>query len=94
MSPPPALQLTADDKLEALRRLDQFRQWRSLDDKRYCLSCGKIISGHDLRVTGGSRGTGPLRVNCATAHCPAIPMDWVLPTPEVLAKSLELCSDH
>ena len=73
------------DKLEALRRLDQFRIWRSLDEKRYCLVCGKIIIGKQIQVTGGTRGNGPLRLNCPTERCHSIPMDWVLPTDEVLA---------
>jgi hypothetical protein len=90
MQSPEILALSEQDKLEVLRRLDQFRKWRSLDDKRYCLSCGKIINGHDLRVIGGTRGIGPLRAICATERCPAIPMDWVLPTAEVLKKSAEL----
>jgi hypothetical protein len=73
------------DKLEALRRLDQFRPWRSLDEKRYCLVCDKIITGKQVQVTGGTRGDGPLRLNCPTERCHSIPMDWVLPTDEVLA---------
>jgi len=89
MQPPPALELSAEDKLDVLRRLDQFRQWHSLDDKRYCLGCGKVINGRELRVIGGTRGTGPLRVICATLQCPAIPMDWVLPTTEVLTRTAE-----
>jgi len=74
------------EKLDVLRRLDQFRQWRSLDDKRYCLVCGNIINGHQIQVTGGTRGNGPLRLNCATERCNSIPMDWVLPTDEIIAK--------
>jgi len=34
----------AKEKLELLQRFDQFRQWGSLDEKRYCLVCGKIIA--------------------------------------------------
>jgi hypothetical protein len=78
--------LAGNDKLEVLRRLDQFRQWHSLDDKRYCLVCGKLISGRQVQVTGGTRGNGPLRLNCPTKKCNSIPMDWMLPTNEVLAK--------
>jgi hypothetical protein len=74
------------DKLDALRRLDQFRQWRSLDEKRYCLVCGKIITGRQIQVAGGTRGNGPLRLSCPTERCNSIPMDWVLPTDEILAK--------
>ena len=79
------LKLSDRDKLEALRRLDQFRSWRSLDEKRYCLVCDKIITGKQVQVRGGTRGDGPLRLNCPTERCHSIPMDWVLPTDEVLA---------
>ena len=80
----PSLTLTGAEKLEALRRLDQFRQWRSLDEKRYCLVCGKIIIGRQIQVAAGTRGNGPLRLNCPTERCISIPMDWV-PTEEILA---------
>ena len=82
-----AVRLGDQDKLETLRRLDQFRHWHSLDDKRYCLGCGKLISGRQIQVIGGTRGNGPLRIICPTQRCPAIPMDWVLPTDEVLANN-------
>src|ERR1700752_4189455 len=78
--------LSDSDKLDVLRRLDQFRQWRSLDEKRFCLVCGKIITGRQIQVAGGTRGNGPLRVSCPTERCNSIPMDWVLPTDEILAK--------
>jgi hypothetical protein len=81
------MRLGDQDKLETLRRLDQFRHWRSLDDKRYCLGCSKLISGRQIQVIGGTRGNGPLRIICPTQRCPAIPMDWVLPTDEVLANN-------
>jgi hypothetical protein len=72
------------DKLHILQRLDQHRRWSSLADKRYCLVCSTIITGRDINVVGGTRGTGPLRLICATRGCHSIPMDWVLPTDEVL----------
>jgi hypothetical protein len=80
-----ATRLSDGEKLEVLRRLDQFRQWRSLDEKRYCLVCGKIIMGRQIDVGGGTRGNGPLRLSCPTEGCNSIPMDWVLPTNEILA---------
>src|SRR5262249_22272056 len=82
-----ATKLSDDEKLEALRRLDQFRQWPSLEEKRYCLVCGKIITGQEIQVVGGTRGNGALRMNCPTEGCNSIPMDWVLPTDEILAKA-------
>jgi len=80
------IKLSDGDKLETLQRLDQFRPWRSLDEKRYCLVCGKIITGRQIQVAGGTRGNGPLRLSCPTERCHSIPMDWVLPTDEILEK--------
>jgi hypothetical protein len=82
LSPP--LALSDADKLDALRRLDQFREWRSLDDKRFCLVCGKIITGGQIQVAGGIRGNGTLRLTCPTEQCNSIPMDWALLTDEIL----------
>jgi len=89
-----AARLSDDEKLEALRLLDQFRQWHSLDEKRYCLICGKLITGRQIQLAGGTRGNGPLRLNCPTEQCNSIPMDWVLPTDEVLAKVERLAEEE
>jgi hypothetical protein len=78
--------LSDHEKLEVLRMLDRFRQWHWLDEKRYCLVCGKLITGRQIQVAGGTRGNGPLRLSCPTEGCNSIPMDWVLPTNEVLAR--------
>jgi len=86
--------LSDADKLEMLRRLDQFRQWRSLDEKRFCLVCGKIITGRQIQVDGGTRGNGPLRLSCPTERCNSIPMDWVLPTDEILARVEKLLAEE
>ena len=85
MSVSPLNTLSDADKLDVLRRLDQFRKWRSLDDKRFCLVCGKIINGWQIQVAGGTRGNGPIQLSCPTERCNSIPMDWVLPTDELLA---------
>ena len=81
----PSLALSDAEKLDALRRLDQFREWRSLKDQRFCLVCGKLITGQQIQVVGGTRGNGPQRLSCPTERCNSIPMDWVLPTNEILA---------
>jgi hypothetical protein len=83
-SSPPA-PLSDAQKLAALRRLDQFRDWRSLDEKRYCLVCGKIITGRQIQVAADTHGDGPQGLNCPTERCNSIPMDWALPTDEILA---------
>ena len=92
LSPP--IELSDADKLDALRRLDQFRQWRSLDEKRYCLVCGEIITGERVQVAGGTRGDGALRLSCPTKGCNSIPMDWVLPTDEILAKIERMAAEE
>jgi hypothetical protein len=84
------INLSDEDKLEVLQRLDQFRLWHSLDEKRYCLVCGKLITGQEVHVSGGENG--PLRVSCPTEHCNAIPMNWVRPTDEVLIKIAKLAA--
>jgi hypothetical protein len=92
LSPPTPL--SDADKLDALQRLDQFRQWRSLDDKRYCLVCGKIITGRQIQVAGVTHGNGQLRLSCPTEQCNSIPMDWVLPTDESLAAAETAVSEE
>src|SRR5438874_1134411 len=80
------IELSRAEKLEILRRLDRYRKWHSLEDKRYCLACGQIIEGREVLVVGGTRGSGPLRLICPTRGCHSIPMDWVVPTEQVLAR--------
>jgi hypothetical protein len=89
-----AVRLSDEEKLQALRRLDQFRAWHSLEEKRYCLVCGTIISGRQIHVAGGTRGNGPLRLSCPTDGCNSIPMDWVLPTDEILARVERMAADE
>ena len=89
-----AVRLSDNEKLEALRLLDQFRAWHSLDEKRYCLVCGKLITGRQIQLDGGTHGNGPLGLNCPTVGCNSIPMDWVLPTDEILARVEELVEEQ
>jgi hypothetical protein len=89
----PQVTLSDSDKLDALRRLDQFREWRSLDDTRFCLVCGKIINGRQIQVDSGTRGDAPPRLNCPSERCNSIPMDWVLPTDEILALAETMASE-
>jgi hypothetical protein len=77
------IKLSDEEKLETLQRLDQFRQWYSLNEKCYCLVCGKIITGREIQIIGGTRGNGPRRIICPTERCNATPIDWVQPTDEV-----------
>jgi hypothetical protein len=79
-----SVKLSDEEKLDVLRRLDQFRQWHSLDQKRYCLVCGEMITGREIQVIESAPGETSLRVICPTKHCNATPIEWVLPTDDVL----------
>jgi len=81
-----SIKLSDEEKLDILQRLDRFRQWHSLDEKRYCLVCGEIITGREIQVIGGIRGNWLLRIICPTEHWDSMPMEWVRPTDEVLIK--------
>ena len=75
--PPTDIELSPQEKLAALRALDKFRTWYSLEDRRRCLACGQIITGRQIRVVGPA----PFHLLCPTPDCPAIPMDWSLLIP-------------
>ena len=78
--------LTDQEKLDALRRLDRFRHWHSLDERRYCLVCGEMITGHKIRLIGDKCDDRQLRPICPTEHCDATPIEWVQPTEDVLIR--------
>jgi hypothetical protein len=86
MMPDCLVELSDEEKLHILRRLDQFRQWRSLDEKRYCLVCGEIITGREIQVIRDIRGKKSERLACPTKDCSSIPMEWVQRTEDVLIK--------
>lgn len=73
------LALDDSEKLAALREVDLYRPWRSLDDKRRCLVCGRHITGRQIRFAVFADGSGPLRGHCPSSGCSSIPMDWALP---------------
>jgi len=84
MTPVSSIKLSDEEKLHILQRLDRFRQWHSLDEKRYCLVCGEIITGREIQVIMGRRGNRSLRTVCPTKYCDAKPIEWVWPTDDVL----------
>jgi hypothetical protein len=71
--------LDPEKKLAVLRRLDQFRAWRSTTERRLCLGCGKLISGAEIKRSRSMRRLGLLRLKCPTEGCRSGPMDWVEP---------------
>jgi len=69
--------VSPEERLKLLQRLDRFRPWKSTRQRRLCLGCGKIISGSEIRISRSSAGL--LRLHCPTEDCKAGPMDWVEP---------------
>jgi hypothetical protein len=79
-----SIKLSDQEKLAILQRLDQFRHWHSLDEKRYCLVCGEMITGRQIQVIMDTPENRSLRIICPTKHCDAMPIEWVWPTDNVL----------
>jgi len=79
-----SIKLSDQEKLAILQRLDQFRHWHSLDEKRYCLVCGEMITGRQIQVIMDTPENRSLRIICPTKHCDAMPIEWVWPTDDVL----------
>jgi hypothetical protein len=71
--------LGPEEKLKLLQRLDRFRVWRQITDRRLCLGCGKLISGAQIKASRGMWGLGLLRLRCPTEECRGGPLDWVEP---------------
>jgi hypothetical protein len=80
------LQLLPEDKLDVLRYLDEFHYWHSLDDKRRCKRCGRIITGRQMIVIELQGRRGKLHLQCPTVACISTPSDWVYADPILAAK--------
>ena len=72
------------EKLDTLRRLDRFRSWASLNEARFCLVCERLIAGRDILVIREADEPDSAHLACPTGNCASIPMDWILPTEEIL----------
>jgi hypothetical protein len=81
-----ALHLAPDDKLDALRYLDEFRYWHSLDDQRICKRCGHRITGSQILVIELPEARGKLRLQCPSPDCISTPGHWTYPDPVQAAK--------
>ena len=71
------VRLDAADRLILLRRLDRFRKWQSLDDRRFCRCCHKLISGRQIEVIDASPQDDVFRLACPTTNCLSDIEDWV-----------------
>src|SRR5213076_1768919 len=84
------IQLAAEDKLAALRRIDKGRPWNSLDDRVYCTICKSVISGRQIEVVGGTNGLRALHLKCSTADCLSTPADWILPVKSDTVREMDI----
>ena len=66
--------LGLQDKLVALQESDSYRKWYSLDDRRVCVLCEKLINGRMIDVWQDKIGT--YLVHCPTPGCPGTARDW------------------
>lgn len=75
MSKAPAI--SPKGKLQLLQACDQWRNWDSLNDKRYCIMCEHTFSGREVRIT--LDGHGDPVAHCPTPDCSATPREWLYP---------------
>jgi regulator of protease activity HflC (stomatin/prohibitin superfamily) len=80
------LQLAPEDKLDVLRCLDEFHYWNSLDDRRSCKRCGRIITGRQIVILEAQGTRRKLRLQCPTAGCVSTPGEWAYANPLQAAK--------
>jgi len=66
-----------EDRLDLLRAADPSRKWRSLDDRRICVLCDRVISGRQVMITRDANGA--VKVACPTSDCAGSPREWVYP---------------
>jgi hypothetical protein len=65
------------ERLAILKRLDTSRKWESLDDRRVCVLCARVMSGQRIRITVEAGGS--CRLRCATRGCLSSADQWVYP---------------
>jgi hypothetical protein len=65
----------SQERLEILRAVDIQRHWHSLDEKRICILCEKIITGRQIEIRGRP---GHYSLHCPTEDCPAAFSQWHL----------------
>jgi hypothetical protein len=63
-----------EDKLLVLQESDSLRRWNSLDDRRVCVLCDRVITGRMIDIWRD--GHGSYHLHCPTPGCPATPRDW------------------
>ena|SRR5690348_3356926 len=72
--------LDPHQRLNILQTVDNHRRWYSLDDKRICVICERVIDGHQIEIGGGP---DHYTLHCPTADCPSNFSHWFLYHPGV-----------
>ena len=72
-----------DEKLTTLQEADSIRRWSSLDDRRVCVLCNRVITGRMVDIWQDAQGT--YHFHCPTPGCPAEPRDWFYHDPMTMA---------
>lgn len=80
------LPLSPEDKLDALRFVDEFHLWRSLEDERRCARCHEVITGRQVLVFERRGTRGRLSLQCPSAGCFSTARDWDYPNPLAAAR--------
>ena len=62
-----------EDRLDLLREKDLRRKWYSLDDKRVCVLCDRVITGRQVEIR---RRRGCATLHCPTEGCEGTPNEW------------------
>jgi hypothetical protein len=87
MRAPVSTRLSAENKLDLLRSLDEFRFWNSLDDRRRCQRCHKSITGRQVEIIP-ARSPEATRLQCPTEGCPSTPGEWTYADPVRAAEQM------
>ena len=64
---------SSEDRLELLRKNDAHRKWYSLDDKRVCVLCDRVLTGRQVEIKRARHGA---TLRCPTEGCESTPNDW------------------
>jgi hypothetical protein len=75
------LRLGTQERLQWLRRIDHAAPWSSLDDRRSCPLCERTFTGREVKIAGGTRNSGRLRLQCPTEGCISTMSDWIAAGP-------------
>ena len=72
-----SLPQTPGRKLKLFQASDPHKEWWSLNETRFCVKCGHLFTGNDIRITEDEHGK--LHFHCPTFHCPGQWEDWQYP---------------